>query len=210
MTLILTVAKPGGVYQSSDHQLTEWGTNIPVTDLAGPKQLSASFRSFRLVIAFTGVATWKTTVGSSLRTVNHLRSWLAQIRNPVDFQTICEKFRSNAQKSYGTKGGLTLVLGCVSLNEPPKVAEIFNTNWVGKPPLLHDFKITIRNARRPFPLISGRRDCVCLSDRHRLTALSGQRVGTGQISEAGVCSTTLLSFVLCNLLHAHEVPARQG
>ena len=37
-----------------------------------------------------------------------------------------------------------------------------------------------------------------------------QRVGTGQISEAGVSSTTLLSFVVYSLLHAHEVPARQG
>jgi len=38
----------------------------------------------------------------------------------------------------------------------------------------------------------------------------GFQVGTGQISEAGVSSTTLLSFVLYNLLHAHEVPTRQG
>ena len=37
-----------------------------------------------------------------------------------------------------------------------------------------------------------------------------QRVGTGQISEAGVLYTTLLSVVLCSLLHAHEVPGRQG
>ena len=41
-------------------------------------------------------------------------------------------------------------------------------------------------------------------------ASGNHRRGTGQISEAGVFSTTLLSFVLYNLLHAHEVPARQG
>ena len=44
----------------------------------------------------------------------------------------------------------------------------------------------------------------------RTTSRDGQRVGTGQISEAGVSSTTLLSFVLYSLLHAHEVPAHQG
>jgi len=64
------------------------------------------------------------------------------------------------------------VLGCVSLNEVPEVAEIFNTNWVGNPPLLHDFKITIRKARQPFRLICGRRECVSSTDRQRLKALS--------------------------------------
>jgi hypothetical protein len=36
------------------------------------------------------------------------------------------------------------------------------------------------------------------------------RRGTGQISEEARILATLLSFVLCSLLHAHEVPARQG
>jgi hypothetical protein len=56
MTLILTLAHSSGVYQSSDYQLTDRDTGVPMSDRAGVKQLQASFRGLELQLAFTGIA----------------------------------------------------------------------------------------------------------------------------------------------------------
>ena len=49
MTLLLTLASPSGIYQSSDYRLTtlRGGTAIPEDDVAGSKTVGCTFRSRR-------------------------------------------------------------------------------------------------------------------------------------------------------------------
>jgi hypothetical protein len=172
MTLILTVANSRGVYQSSDYQLTDRDTGAPVSDRAGSKQLVASFKDLHLILAFTGVATWR--VGSrTVRTVDWLSAQLKALPPESNLRAICRALAKKSEKWCGSSGSLTLVISVASVGKPFQVVEISNTDWGRKPPSVkRHFDIRVRTVQKPFHLISGFRDCVFNRERVLLKALA--------------------------------------
>ena len=169
MTLILTVANSGGVYQSSDYQLTDARTGAPVSDSAGSKQLQAGFKEVYVNLAFTGVA----TVGTS-RTIDWLAAELKALPHESTLQKICEGLaRRCTAETKGPVGVLTAVLGVATAGKPFRVAVISNARWSERPPRAKDhFEIRIHTITKPFHLISGYREAVPLFEQHRLKALA--------------------------------------
>ena len=173
VTLILTVANPRGVYQSSDYQLTDVDTGAPVSDRAGSKQLVASFKGLHLILAFTGVATWR--VGSRTeRTVDWLSAKLKALPPESNLRAICRALAKKVEKCCGSRGELTLVLSVASVGKPFQTATISNVVWERKRKRLNRyFHIQMRTVQKPFHLISGGgRDCVSGRERVRLKALA--------------------------------------
>ena len=84
MTLILTVANSRGVYQSSDYQLIDHRTHMPVSDRAGSKQLAALLEG-QLELAFTGIA----NTGAE-STIDHLSAALTTLPDKPDLREICQ------------------------------------------------------------------------------------------------------------------------
>lgn len=169
MTLILTVANSGGVYQSSDYQLTDARTGAPVSDSAGSKQLQAGFPELHLNLAFTGVA----TVGTS-RTIDWLSAELKVLRHDSGLQEICEALAKRCTTELRSPSGvLTVVLAVATVRQPFRLALISNARWSGRPPRAKDhFEIRIHTITKPFHLISGYRESVPQFEQHRLRALA--------------------------------------
>jgi hypothetical protein len=173
LTLILTVANSRGVYQSSDYQLTDQTTGGFVSDFAGSKQLVASFEGLHLILAFTGVATWR--FGSRIkRTTDWLSATLSSLPPSTNLQTICRTLAEKSEKWCGSSGPLTLVLSVASVGRRFQVVEISNTDWGTRPPSIkRHFDIRSRLARKPFHNISGGgRDSVPKRERFRLKAIA--------------------------------------
>jgi hypothetical protein len=178
MTLILTVANAGGVHQSSDYQLTDLSTGVPVADSAGSKQLHATFERLHLELAFTGVA----SVGSGTsarRTIEWLSGELNELHRlqpGASVQEICDALQQRCaaeMKPYGTKGVLTVVLTFAVVGEPFRVAVISNVDWRRRPPQARNrFTVEIHTITKPLTLISGYRDAVPIYERHRLESLA--------------------------------------
>jgi hypothetical protein len=175
MTLILTVANPRALYQSSDYQLTDRETGAPVSDRAGSKQLEARFKSLEVQLAFTGVA----VVGSGSskqRTIDWLAFELKSLPGDTTLQDICDSLSrraTSAMKPYGPRGVLTLVLAVAEAGEPFRVATISNAGWGARPPRARNhFDIAIHRISKPFDLITGFRDAVSRLEEHRLRALA--------------------------------------
>jgi hypothetical protein len=175
MTLILTLANSSGVYQSSDYQLTDRDTGVPVSDRAGVKQLQASFRGLELQLAFTGIA----SVGSpplAQRTIDWLSAELKELKVDSQLQDICEalaKRCATAMKPHGSRGVLTLILTVAVVREPFRIVVISNADWRKRPPVAKPtFTIAVHTITKPFQLISGCRESVPAFEQHRLHALS--------------------------------------
>jgi hypothetical protein len=167
MTLILTIANPLAVYQSSDYQLIDRDTKRPVSDSAGSKQLQASFKDLNLMLAFTGVA----AVGTQ-RTIDRLSAVLRGLPHESDFASICEALRQNV-RPLGKFGLLTLVVSAVSIGKRPRIAFISNADWQTVPPKFkNEFSIDLRTISKPFWRISGFQDCVPETEIARLKAIA--------------------------------------
>ncbi len=120
MTLILTVANSRGIYQSSDYQLTSPTTGAVASDLAGSKQLEASFEGLNLILAFTGVAI-AGPVPAPRRTIDFLSTVLKTQPFDSNLRAICEALSRKSEESmrpYGRRGLLTLVLSVGSAGKP--------------------------------------------------------------------------------------------
>lgn len=169
MTLILTVANSSGVYQSSDYQLTDMDTGAPVSDRAGSKQLVASFKDLQLILAFTGVATWR----DGARTVDWLSAELSALPPDSDLPEICRALAKKSEKRCGSSAELTLVLSIASVGKPFQVATISNVVWAKKRKYVNRcFRIRVWPVRKPFYLISGWRPCVSDREEALLDALA--------------------------------------
>jgi hypothetical protein len=175
MTLILTLANASGICQSSDYQLTDRDTGAPVSDRAGCKQLQAGFEGLDLRLAFTGIA----EVGAGLarqRTVDWLSGELKALPHDSGVQDICEALtrRSVAITGpYGSRGVLEIILTVAAVGEPFRVAVISNADWSKRPPEANpQFTIAIHTIAKSLHLISGYRDSVPATQRHRLRALA--------------------------------------
>ncbi len=175
MTLIITVANPQGIYQSSDYQLTDCDTGRPVSDQAGSKQLEAYFFGVQVELAFTGIAAAR--VGSNwVRTIDWLLEELKVLPADSHFDHICAELASRAaiaMAPLGSRGLLTLVLTGATVGKPFRVAVISNADWAVSPPRAKpQFNIKFHIIKRPFVLLSGYRGCVLLAERHKLEALA--------------------------------------
>jgi hypothetical protein len=175
MTLILTVANDSGVYQSSDYRLTNINTGAPTTDLAGTKQLQASFENFDLRLAFTGVATIR--LGSQEhRTIDWLSEELKKLPHSSDMQHVLETLEKRSiaiTTPYRLTNVLELVVTVAAVGKPFHVAVISNVNWSKHPVEAEpNFRILVHTITKPFQLISGYRDSVPAPQQHRLEALA--------------------------------------
>src|SRR5258707_1225368 len=128
MTLILTATNLGGVYQSSDYQLTDPRTGATVSDSAGSKQFQASFGGLNLMLALTGVA--RLSTGES--TIEYLSRVLSAIPHDSNIQAICNELKQKselAMRPFGRRGVLELVLSVGSVGNPFQVVLISNIDW---------------------------------------------------------------------------------
>ena len=178
MTLILTVANPRGVHQSSDYQLTDRHTGAPVSDRAGSKQLEAVFDRLQLQLAFTGVATVGTG-SSAQRTTDWLSAELKSLPHSSNLDNICDALQERCtakMKPLGSRAVLTLVLAVALVGEPFRIVTITNVDWRERPPnppkAKNQFRTKIYTIRKPYSLISGYRDFVPLHEQYRLEALA--------------------------------------
>jgi hypothetical protein len=172
MTLILTIANSSAAYQSSDYRLVDRDTLKPVTDLAGTKQLQASFRDFSLRLAFTGIAT-----GTRGRTIDLLSNALKLVPQETQLEELCEALSRKCEditRAAGNRGVLELVLIASAVAKPFRVAVISNIDWQSLPLLRANaaYEIRIHPVDKPFVLISGYRDAVPLRQKFRLRALA--------------------------------------
>ena len=124
MTLILTVANSSGVYQSSDYQLTALANSQFVSDRAGSKQLTATFKQFKLQLAFTGLAILP---GSGLRTIDWLAQEVGSIAADSNLQSICEALKNKSTQillSGTSRYGLEIVITAAAIGKRFQIAVI--------------------------------------------------------------------------------------
>lgn len=178
MTLILTVANQGGLYQSSDYQLTDANTFRPVTDSVGSKQLQLTLGRCEIRLAFTGIAELGRP-GFRRRTIDWLGEALTQVSLESDLKQVCQVLALKCGEETSAlpcPPPLTLVITAASVSGPGQVAVVTNANWHQKPPAGKSaFKIDIRTVTKPFHLIAGCRDCVPSAAKNRLKALARSR-----------------------------------
>ena len=85
MTLLVVLAEPSGVHQSSDYRITALDPTRPdqIPDEAGIKQLTASFKETHLSVSLTGLAQFGGT-----RTIDWIASRIAAHSNAESLSSL--------------------------------------------------------------------------------------------------------------------------
>ena len=177
MTLILTIGNSQRLIQSSDFQLVDPHTGLPVSDEAGSKQLSAQFEDLLIGVAFTGVVTVRRG-GVEAHIAEVLSGVLKTLpATGTTLQLICDIFTKSCEAALSGLSGpnavLTLVITAAAIAMPLRVAVLSNADWRKRPPIARSrFTTRIETIRHPYVLISGLRDCVPQNEVWRLEALA--------------------------------------
>jgi hypothetical protein len=172
MTLILTVANEGGIWQTSDYRLTDPRDGSFFTDTAGTKQIFFSHPNLSIQVSFTGVA--------ALSNGKHTRDWIIATLKGVDAkaadQEVFNHLRDRCNSELGRvrpASKLTIVLAVAAVSRPFKVVTISNINWCTSPPSYDStFSIHVETITDPYFYFDGCRDLVTTHQENRLRALS--------------------------------------
>lgn len=165
MTLILTVASPTAVYQSSDFQLTTPNGSV-VSDADGTKQLQLTIKTLHLQLAFTGLARL-----GSVRTIDWLRDELIKHQTP-NLATILSAVADRCEaefKAMPANSLLTIVIAASDGGQGSTVARITNSS-AGI--ISQKFTVSVTDIIRPVYFCDGYTACVTRDDRRRLKRLA--------------------------------------
>jgi hypothetical protein len=127
MTLLLVLAAPWAIHQSSDYRLTSLNpTQMPgPDDMAGSKQLTVNSTGFVAQICFTGVA----QVGS-LKTRDWISEIVAQAAEPIDIKQVVSEIAVRGTKAVNSVPAshrmLTVLVAIAEHGKNPRLAMVSN------------------------------------------------------------------------------------
>jgi len=167
MTLLLALASPWGIYQSSDYRLTAVPAGTPEDDIAGSKQLTVSSIGLVAQVCFTGVAKV-----SGSRTRDWISEIIARTPQPLDIDRVVAEVVARGTEAIRALPlhlkMLTILVAIVKRDEKPRlvmISNIYRFDGLRRDQPLANLEVYSLRPSRPSVFVFGFDPAVSRSDR---------------------------------------------